>query len=69
VWGVVCDILIMFGGVSVCSVWESLEWFWWIEYLLCVDRLVWVWESECAAGDFVLGVCVFRYHEFVSIRN
>ena len=28
----------------------------------CVwDSLVWVWGSECAAGGFVLGVCVCRH--------
>jgi hypothetical protein len=86
---VVCGtVWIGFGGVSVCCVWDSLDWVWgvsvccvwyslewvWEVSVCCVwDSLDWVWGSkcvlcvgqfglglgsECAAGGYVVGVCV-----------
>ena len=50
-------VSLVFGGVGVCCVWESLLWDWWREFVLCVGQFVWVWGNSCllCAGQFAAG--------------
>ena len=56
----------VFGGLSVCYVWDSLGRVLWSDFVLCVDSLVWFWGSEfvlfvgqfgVGLGEWVCAVC------------